>query len=207
MSETETKTPATLAESIVSYGDVFKATVGEMPVSTVVVAINRGLAALLGNEVASGVTGSIRQAIISGTERKATDVSTDEVKKYRAEHPAEVKTWHEAETADVLKAMREGTLTARAGGPRGAQDPIKSMALDLIALQMRPFLTKTEGKAPSESTLSKRCLEAYESAEAAWRKAAEKAIAQAEAAGAAMPSPEAAEAALALHGKAKRQAA
>lgn len=105
-----------------------------LPDATKAGMLNRALAHIFGNEVASSVVSKVRQHIGDNADpkRKAESVTTDEVKRFRLENAETVKTWADAFQAEKKAAILEGKLGVRVGGG-GAVDPL-TRAMHKIAL-------------------------------------------------------------------------
>lgn len=114
-----------------------------LPQSTLDALLQRGFAHVLGNEVSSLVVSGIRKAIISGSDRKADSVTTDEVKAFRvASAEVVAKLEEDAENAK-LADMRDGKLgLPKAGATRAPRDPVQA---ELAKLTKAEVVTKLAG--------------------------------------------------------------
>lgn len=86
--------------------------------------ISRAVAHVMGNEASSKVVAKIRAACVNGSDRKAADVTTDEIKTFRAAHEADgiVNDWTLEEQNKLRDAILAGELGMRAsGGPSKSQ--------------------------------------------------------------------------------------
>lgn len=115
--------------------DQTEADFDELPAATKVGMLNRALAHIFGNEVASSVVSKVRQTIAENASpaRKAESITTDEVKRFRLENAETVKGWADAFQAEKKSAILEGKLGVRIGGGGSAVDPL-TRAMHKIAL-------------------------------------------------------------------------
>jgi len=122
-----------------------------LPAVTVQRMLQTGVNHILGNEVASAVGSKIKAAIVDGTERKASDVKTDELETYRAAHESVVATWtHDLRTAKIA-AMLDGTLTVRSSGGGGVtRDPIEAACRAIAKLEVTAVLKNAGAKFPGK---------------------------------------------------------
>lgn len=104
--------------------------------------IGRGIAHVLGNEVASQVVGKVRKTIADGAGVKADSVTTEQVKTFRAAHAADIQTWTLAFQNDKLQAIKEGTLGERTGGT--AVDPLSREMNSIARKEVKAFF-KAQG--------------------------------------------------------------
>jgi hypothetical protein len=114
--------------------------------------INRGLAHIFGNEVASQVVGHVRGRI-AGEDGKASEVSTEAIKAYREAHPDEMT----AKTQEFQKAKHqailEGKLGVRASGSGVSVDPMTKEMLRIAKDEIQAIFKKRGWAWPTKDTM------------------------------------------------------
>ena len=141
--------------SHISYGD-FKIELAVLPLASQVNLAQRGLAHVLGNEVSSKTVSFIRGKVVEGSERKASDVTTEEVKAYRSENETVVLAFEAEARAALVKEIEEGTLgQGRSTSAKPALSKVDTMARAIALEELKEILTKNGLKLPTgEKTLS-----------------------------------------------------
>lgn len=120
-----------------------------LPETSRLALVNRGLTHVFGNEVASQVVQKIRSEI-AGENRKTESVTTDEVKRYRAENGKAIDEWLAKLQADKATAITEGKLGVRAPGSGGVvRDPLQREMRRIAVAQVTEQLKKHGFKMPS----------------------------------------------------------
>jgi hypothetical protein len=100
----------------VTYGDLTFDT-DTLPAQSVAALLSRGVTHLFGSEASSKLIGKVRATIKNGV-ADAPDATKEEVKAWRDANPDQISAWAKEIEAEYVKALTEGTLGTRAGGPR-----------------------------------------------------------------------------------------
>ena len=118
--------------------------------------INRAVAHIFGNEVASQVVGKIR-ATIAGDNGKAADVTSEAVSTYRKANPKIISDWTVEFQAEKLAAILAGQLGVRATGTGGGVDPLVKEIRRIAADEFTKVLAGVGLKMPrGENTITLR---------------------------------------------------
>lgn len=120
-----------------------------LPLVTQVALMQRGFSHVLGNEVASTVVSLIRKAI-AGESGKAGDVTTDQIKAFRAEDPDRISAWETAAENEKLVAMSEGKLgQGKVGTVRQSKDPVAAETAKIAKEEVSAKLRGAGFKVPT----------------------------------------------------------
>jgi hypothetical protein len=103
-----------------------------------------GMNHMLGNEVASQVSNMIRKEL---GHSKTNQVTTEQIKAYRAANPDKVAAWDAEFTAAKVKAIREGTIADRAVSTREpARSPLDRLALAKMGVAVEQALKRASDR-------------------------------------------------------------
>lgn len=118
----------------------------KLPETSVRALMVKGLNHYFGNEAASRVGSAIRQAIVEGTDRKAADVTTDEIKAYRLANPDAVAKLANETAGEFGKALLDGTVGARASsGATAVRDPFEAECRRLATIVAKDLVKSLRG--------------------------------------------------------------
>ena len=135
--------------SHISYGD-FQIELTSLPLTSQINLAQRGLAHVLGNEVSSKTVSFIRSKVVAGTDRKASDVTTEEVKAYRAANEAEVLAFEATSREALLIEIKEGTLgQGRGVSAKPSLSKAETVARAIALEELKEILTKSGLKLPT----------------------------------------------------------
>jgi hypothetical protein len=146
----DTKMSETTDLSTVAYNGVSYA-VSEFPAVTQHFLMSRGLTHVLGNEIASKVTGWVKKQTVTNEDGTVTEPSAEAI----AEKTAEL-------TAERVASLRSGEISMRASGPRGPKDPVADKAWSLaydIVIGAATAQNRFGASAPKDRRISKTDLE------------------------------------------------
>lgn len=120
-----------------------------LPEVTRLALMQRGFSHVLGNEVASSVVSLIRKAV-AGESGKAGDVTTDQIKAFRAENGDQVFHWETTAENEKLVAMTEGKLgQGKVGTVRQSKDPVAAEAAKITKEEVSAKLRGAGFKVPT----------------------------------------------------------
>ena len=136
----------------ITYGTHTIPDVLALPRQSIAALAQSGLTHKLGNEVASAVTAWIKRQIRDAAGDPKLEVSTDQVKAWRAANEAAVATQSATEQAAAFAEILSGETTARSGGPKGPklsemELEVRSIATDEVAVKLIEFKILETNKA------------------------------------------------------------
>lgn len=102
---------------------------GAIPIASLVALAQRGLNHVMQNEVSSKVVGHIRKLV---NPEKASDVTTEQVKAYRAEHDGEISALENSYRAEKWNEINNGTL---------GETTVRGPKVDPLTGEMRKIAT------------------------------------------------------------------
>lgn len=126
---------------VITYGEHKIVDFDQLPAASRLALAQRGFAHLMGNEVASSVTGWIKQQVRGAN--KGKEVTTEEVKAWRAANSDAVAEFAKAEADEAMGEILSGTMGTRSSGPRGPKlDEFAALCRDIAQDEVGDFLVK-----------------------------------------------------------------
>jgi hypothetical protein len=115
----------------------------ELSDATINALVARGMSHVMTNEVSSRLVSYMRGKIIDGSDRKASDVSKDEIQAYRKDFGEAVSAALEVFRGQAWEAIKNGTLgVSRSGGGGGRRvvDPVERIMRAILVAEIKLVL-------------------------------------------------------------------